>query len=326
MSAWGAAATLLVFPIPHGSEDGVPAFGREGVFSESLFTELWSGFFGAAPLAAGCGLVRDVGTSDEGLIGKDDFLAASRGMDKSLCQSSSWFVSGLRIDPCRLRSVKPNQTIHSIKKCSMNGRYSEVRVVLQPVGKHDRGVFFPDVAIHLSFSAPEMFDTASKWRQVFLKKPDSASGQRLSVSNVKAVLSGLKENDAAVMISDAGLSRWSFARAEYHSGKWKKVPLEHGGLHESLSDAGIPAQTVRTKVKQLYPRLRKDEILDPLKTHPLRGSCIECHLADTSRAARAFRQLGWGLNGEPVVSRRTLKEALFSAKELSVIEAHPSHR
>lgn len=321
MGAWGAAATLLIFPTPNGSEEGVPAFGRQGVFSESVFNELWSGFFGAVPAAATCGLVRDVGTPDENLIGSDTFLAAWRGIDKSLCQSSSWYVSGLRIDPCRLRSVKPNKTIHSIKKCSLNGKYSEVRVVLQPVAQHDRGVFFPDAAIHLSFSSPEMFDTTLKWRQVFLKKLNSGPRQRISVGDVKAVLSRLKENDAAVMLSDTGLSRWSFARAEYHSGKWKKVPLDHGGFHESLSDASNSAKTSRTRVKPLNPRLDTNEIFDPLKTHPLRGSCIDCHLADSTRPARVFRQLCWGLSGERVVSRRTLEEAIFSAQELSVIEA-----
>jgi hypothetical protein len=188
---------------------------------------------------------------------------------------------------------------------------------LQPVGQHDRGYYFPDAALHVSFSASDMKATSQRWRQVFIANQNSR--RALSVEAVQSVLRDLKENDAALMFADAGQARWTFARAEFVSGGWKKVPLAHGGLHESMSDAEISGQTTRTQTKSPIPRQSSDEMFDPLKTHPLNGSCIECHLADSQRPARAFRQLGWGLGGEKIVSRRTVEESRFSAAELNVL-------
>jgi hypothetical protein len=324
MSSWGAAATLLTFPAPIESGPTIAAFGNEGVFSETVFNELWSGFTDTTSLASRCAYVRNLTDSDETLIAQDSFLAVTRGIDKVLCKSDSWFVSGLRIDPCRVRSVRANLTMETIRECSQSGKFSEVRIVLQPIGRHDRGVFFPDAAIHMSFSSADMSDTASKWKRVFLAK--KREGLSFSAADIKSILDGLKEHDASVMFSDAGLSRWTFARAEYRSGQWKKVPLAHGGLHESLSDAGTLRKFVRTKVKQSQPKAGTREILNPLVTHPLNGSCVECHLADARQPARAFRQLGWGLSGEKVVSRRTAEEAIFSANELNVLDARQDNR
>lgn len=318
MSAWAALATVLVFPSPTAGDKAVPAFGQHGVFSESVFNDLWAVFFGGMPTSKQCSLVQDVTSTDRALIEQDRFLASSRGFDPILCKASSWYVSAMRIDPCRVRSHRPNDSRVAIKNCSNNGKFSEVRLVLQPVGRHERGYFFPDAAIHMSFSSFNLKMTASKWRRFFYANPTEP--QNLSLHSVREVLKGLEHNDAALMVSDVGQARWTFSRSVYEAGAWTKLRLEHGGFHESLSDADLSQKTVRTGGNPMKPVRREGELMDPLKTHPLQGSCIECHLADTQRPSRSFRQLGWGLGGESIVSHRTLAEAIFAAGELAIVD------
>lgn len=224
-----------------------------------------------------------------------------------MCRPEAWFVSSMRIDPCRLRLESENKTRADIHKCSREGKFSEIRFVLQPIEKTDRGPVFPDVALHLSYSLADLKDAARIWR---------AGKTEEIISYVKT--KG-EPNDVSLFLGGAGLERWTFARVIFFGKKWMRDRLPHGGYYESLSDAELGGGVVRTLRASNEPQLSDSELLKPLSIHPLQGSCVSCHLAGRGRSSRIFRQLGWGLAGEPLVSERVRAEAVFAAKELQLL-------
>lgn len=317
MGAWTALATLALLQPPSPQSKAVAAFGANGVFTEHSFSEIWQSFMDELPVAATCGRVRSVAASDARLIAQDKSLVQERGFSDVLCNPANWYVSALRLDPCRIRSGRGNRSQKDIVSCARNGLFSEIRLVVQPVGRHNRGLFFPDAALHLSFSIPKIELAASRWRQ--LLGAQAVGPQSVTAGSLKSLLTGLNPHDAALLISDMGQSRWTFSRAEWVNGRWSRVKLNHGGWHESLSDASLMPHTLQTVRPNESVPSREEDLLDPLRTHPLQGSCVHCHLAGERRPARQFRHLGWGLSGESILSQRTLAEARFAAQELGIL-------
>jgi hypothetical protein len=211
------------------------------------------------------------------------------------------------MDPCRIRLEKENSTVSGIEKCSQDGKFKEVRFVLQPVEKTDRGYVFPDVALHVAVSLPALEKVAGVWRT-------ASSAQIVSMVRRYGVW-----NDVALFIGGAGLERWTFARVKFNKGVWNRDALAHGGYYESISDVEADGGSVRTARPENEPKLDEAQLMNPLAINPLQGSCIQCHLAEKDRPVRLFRQLGWGLSGEFVVSRRVKAEAEFSARELNIL-------
>jgi hypothetical protein len=306
MSVWTAASTLLVFSPPAGSSGlSVPAVGQDKVLSGDEFSKLWKAFFFNEQLSSPlCGAVRELALTDAQLIEQDRFLVFERGFRKSVCQPSSWFVSSMRIDTCRVRLGHGNKNKFQLRKCSQDGKYSEIRIVIQPVEKTDRGSVFPDTAMHLAFSVPNLNEAARVWRS---RKADKI----ISYLKKKAV-----PNDVSLFLGGAGLERWTFARLVYSGGLWVKDKLPHGGYFESFSDADLGAGVIRTQRPAAEPALTDTDLLNPLRVHPLQGSCFSCHMAGHAPAGRMFRHLGWGLSGESVVSPRVRAEADLAAREL----------
>lgn len=335
MSGWTAAATLVLFSPPSATDARVvPAVGPQGIFSAEEFSKLWLSFFGESaspamnPSAAAlkpttatlratpspvsqarslCGGVKEIGQSDAHWIARDGFLVHLRGFRSSVCEPKSWFVASMRLDPCRVRLNKENKTKSEVQRCAQAGKFSEVRVVLQPVEQTDRDPIFPDAALHVAFSIPDFSTFADRWRK----------------ESPQALLTQIKQkgrlNDVSLFLGGAGLERWTFARIVPEGARWRLDRLPHGGFFESISDADVSGTVVKTPRPVGERALSTDELHDPLKIHPLQGSCIECHLADKQRPVRQFRQLGWGLQGESVISRRVLAEAEFAARELNVL-------
>lgn len=317
MGAWTALATLALFQPPSPQASAVAAFGANAVFTENSFNAIWQSFLGELPSGHTCGRMRGVTANDAQLIAQDKLLVQERGFSDVLCNPKNWYVSALRLDPCRIRSGRSNQSRQDIEACARNSLFSEIRMVLQPVGHHDRGPFFPDAAVHLSFSIPKLELVAIRWRRLFGAR--AGVSKTVTAGDLKSLLRGLNPHDAALLISDMGQSRWTFSRAEWLNGGWTRAQLDHGGLHESLSDAALQQPTLQTDRPRASRAVSEGDLLDPLKTHPLQGSCIQCHLADKRRPARQFRHLGWGLAGEPIVSHRTHEEARFAAQELDIL-------
>lgn len=316
MSAWTAASTLILLSPPGLTSPTaknttfLPAIGDAQLLSKPEFESLWQTFF-AEPIASPrCGSPRELQGSDAQLIEQDSFLVQLRGFRSSICSTDSWFVSSLRIDPCRIRLGKENKSLKDIQKCSLQGKFSEVRVVLQPVEKTDRGNIYPDVALHLAYTVPEFSKFSRIWNS----------------STPKEIIGKLRKdgiwNDASLFMGGAGLERWTFARARFAEGQWTRDRLPHGGFFESISDADLVGKSVKTKrpSHENAQTLTQAQLLNPLLTHPLQGSCVSCHLAEINRPVRLFRQLGWGLSGETIVSTRVKAEAEFAARELNLIQ------
>lgn len=314
MSVWTAASTLILLSPPGASSNTakntsvVPAIGESQLLSKSDFDSLWQTFFDEPMSFPKCGSPKELQGSDAHLIERDSFLVQLRGFRSSICSIESWFVASLRIDPCRVRLGKENKSLKAIQKCSEQGKFSEVRVVLQPVEKTDRGNIYPDVALHLAYTIPEFSKLSRIW--------NSSSPNELIAKLRKDGI----WNDASLFLGGAGLERWTFARALFEKGRWRRDKLPHGGFFESISDADLVGGSTRTQRPSNERSLTRAQILKPLLTHPLQGSCVSCHLAEDNRPARLFRQLGWGLSGEEVVSARVKAEAEFAARELNVIE------
>lgn len=314
MEPWTAAATLILFTSPAGRQTDqfgdapLPAVGPRELLSTNEFERLWSVFFAEKSSSSRCGLPQSLEKSDAHWINLDSFLVEKRGFRKSICKPQSWYVAAMRIDPCRLRVGQENKTIAEIESCSRGGVYSEVRFVLQAVEKTERGFIFPDAALHLSFSIPRMASLAKKWRQ---KKP---------LEIISEIKNTGRWNDASLFLGGAGLERWTFARARFEAGQWKKDVLPHGGFFESLSDADLHPSSVRTQRPQNESKFSTTQLLAPLQINPLQGSCVDCHLADSKRPPRLFRQMGWGFQGESVVSARVQAESFFAARELEVLK------
>ena len=336
MFTWTAASTLLVFAPPfevapsrlalnssgtnelYSLMQAAPRAIGEGALLSSLeFNSVWNGLFGMPPTDPTCGRPKKVTGLDSEMLGRDAFLVQERGFLPELCDPKSWFVASVRLDPCRVRHGRENTDREALQSCSQNGKYSEVRFVLQPVLKHDRGHFFPDAALHLAFSLNDISQVVQLWQDVVSKGAKSNwIGEHGIVQKIRKLT---RPHDVSVFLSGPGLERWTFARLVFKNGEWIKDALPHGGNHESLSDAELNSPGIRTPRPAAEHKFTSAEFLDPLKTTPLQGSCVGCHLAQSNRAARAFRQFGWGLSGEVVVSERTRAESAFAARELRVL-------
>lgn len=333
MSVLSATATLLLFSPPYEvtrnsgqnsfppvQHDGVKtlvshvAFGEGGILTRAEFNSVWQSLFGVLPTDSACGRPQKITGLDADLLKDDSFLVQQRGFNPELCRAENWFVASARIDPCRIRIGTKNKSRKEILNCSQNGRYTEVRFVVQPVLKHDRGVFFPDAAFHLAFTIKDIKRTLHRWKSLSL-----AQSKRPHSDFFKWLRKNSMPNDVSLFVSGPGLERWSFARAVFKEQTWMKDQLAHGGFHESLSDADLNAGTVRTDVGTAAPSTSPEDFLNPLKLTPLQLSCVGCHLAQAGRPVRNFRQLGWGLSGEPVVSLRVLAEAVYASEEIEIL-------
>jgi hypothetical protein len=313
MTSWTAASTFILLTAPQTpSAQAIPAIGAEShnLFSLRAFDHLWRSFFGTSLSDSSCGLPQRIDADDAKIISNDEFLVHLRGFRKSICKSSAWHVASMRIDPCRIRQKTENKNVVDIKKCSLNGKFSEVRFVLQPVEETDRGPIYPDAAMHVAFSLHDIMKFKEIWTQK-RKKPQEL---------IAAVKKYGRLNDVSLFISGGGLERWSFARVVFSNGHWTQDKLAHGGFFESLSDADGKLSLVRTPPRSADSRFTQDDFLNPLRVSPLNGSCLSCHLTDSDKGLRQFRQLGWGLSGEPVASRRLLAEAEEAAKELNILD------
>ncbi|NBW83051.1 hypothetical protein EBR21_14980, partial [bacterium] len=188
MGVWAASATLILLSPPDPKVDRIvepkqtlsrvkaasgsvsvepvaqPAVGRNRLFSGQEFSELWSSLFSGKISDPGCGKPIELKGTDQQLIADDRFLVKLRGFRESICRPESWYISALRIDPCRVRLGKENSTVTEIEKCSQDGKFKEVRFVLQPVEKTDRGLVFPDVALHVAVSLPGLDKVSRFWK------------------------------------------------------------------------------------------------------------------------------------------------------------------
>ncbi|MEN9809529.1 MAG: hypothetical protein RLZZ488_1096 [Pseudomonadota bacterium] len=313
MSVWSAASTLVLFspPTPQVQKQQPPApptVGAQQVLSTAEFSSVWRALFASEAESSDCGAAKDLRKSDEAWIAQDAFLVQLRGFRSSICKAQAWYVASMRLDPCRMRLNRENKSSADIHSCSQNGKFSEVRFVLQPVEKTDHGYIFPDAALHVAFTVTDLKKIMKAWR--------SQTPEQL----IKLVRDNGKFNDISLFIGGGGLERWSFARIAHTDGIWKRDRLAHGGYYESLSDAELNSVAVKTQRPKSEKEFSPAEFLNPLKVHPLQGSCIGCHVAEQGRPARLFRMFGWGLAGEPVVSARLRAEAEFAAKELQILE------
>jgi hypothetical protein len=333
MSALGALATLVMFQTPAAGKMpsntvvdlkqmesvrfipyAVPAFGAGALFSVDDFERVWTALYGESPHLPSCGQPKVVTGSERALVEADSFLVAMRGFLPELCKADSWYVSSMRLDPCRIRLGKENHSLADVQRCAQDGKFSEIRFVLQPVLKHDRGFFFPDVALHAAFSFRNFSKAISIWESWNSSEPKSR--WKRPQGFFEAVRRHSFPNDVSLFISGAGQERWTFARVINNGRQWTKDKLFHGGFHESLTDAEPDSVGLRTSPATGVRVFSQREFLEPLSSTPLQGSCIGCHLAPPGRAARAFRHFGWGLAGEPVVSARVFAEAEFASREL----------
>jgi hypothetical protein len=341
MGLWLAPATLLLFLPPSGtgaenpslkSFDAQranatvmpmwPAVGKQGILSAVEFSDVWHAFFGDLPTDARCGSILATSGSDAELIKMDAFLVKERGFSGLLCDPQSWYIASARLDPCRVRAGAPNRDSAAVLSCAQKGKYSEIRFVLQPVGHHDRGVYFPDAALHLAFSIDPQGTLVPLWKNVLQSEAKETTLKFSAL--LDALKHDAKRNDASLFISGAGLERWTFARIQFENGRWRRDPLFHGSFYESISDADAVSGQTRTSLPEREAARDASEFLNPLKVHPLQGSCVGCHLAERGRPVRLFRQLGWGLQGEPVVSSRVRAEAELSAGELNLFSVPDS--
>ncbi len=309
MSLWTYASTFLLFPTPANTAGAAfSAVGENRLLSADQFEKIWGAFFfGEKSQSPLCGSPRETGQSDSYWMERDAFLVHMRGFRPSLCKQEAWFVASMRLDPCRLRLGRENKTQKDVHACSRSGEFNEVRFVLQPVEKTDRGYIFPDAALHLAYSIPNLKETAKVWRS----------------STPSRVISFVKEHgrptEASLFLGGAGVERWTFARLKFSAGTWLRDALPHGGFYESLTDADLSASgQIRTQRPAGEQKFTDAQLLNPLQINPLQGSCISCHLAGRERSSRLFRQLGWGLSGENVVSDRVRAEAEFAARELNI--------
>jgi len=309
MSLWTYASTLLVFPTPANNAGAAfSAVGQNRLLSSDQFDKIWSAFFfGEKSQSPLCGSPRETGHTDSYWMERDAFLVHLRGFRPSLCKQEAWFVASMRLDPCRLRLGRENKSVKDVHVCSRGGEFNEVRFVLQPFEKTDRGYIFPDAALHLAYLTSNLKETAKIWR--------SSPPSRL----ITFVKKHGRPTEAALFLGGAGVERWTFARLKFSSGTWMRDALPHGGFYESLTDAELSASgQVRTRRPAGERKFTDAQLLKPLQINPLQGSCISCHLAGREPSARVFRQLGWGLSGENVVSDRTRAEAEFAAHELNI--------
>ncbi|MBM3382805.1 MAG: hypothetical protein FJY29_10230 [Betaproteobacteria bacterium] len=306
------AAPVLLLP------NVVRAFGARAVFDVKEFERIWTALFGESPNAPGCGQPKRLTGSDRALIDADAFLVAVRGFSPELCKPEAWHVAAMRLDSCRVRQAKENNTKQEIHRCAQDGKFSEIRFVLQPVLQHDRGNFFPDAALHVAYSFKDFTKAIALWRSW----SDGATAVRWR--NPQGFFDSVRKNgtpnDVSLFISGLGQERWTFARVVAGHENWIKDRLDRGVMHESLTDADPGAVGMRTPPTAGGKEFSADEFLDPIKVTPLQGSCVGCHLAPPGRAARMFRHFGWGLAGEAVISARVLREAEFSARELQILE------
>lgn len=343
MWIWTAPSTLLLFLPPaerpadkrifenlevQGKSSSLlqawPAVGRQGVFTAAEFATVWRVFFGARPEDGSCGAVHSISSSERELIHADAFLVKERGFSRSLCDPQAWFIASARIDPCRLRMGEMSGDAAAVSRCAQGGKYSEIRFVLQPVGRHDRGAFFPDAALHVAFSIDPRGRVARAWKTL-VRGSRKESGARFS-EFLSVLKKESRRNDVSIFVAGAGLERWSFARVKFDGQQWQRDRLFHGGFHESISDADVSQGQLRTALPEKESVFTASDFLDPLKVNPLQGSCVGCHLAEGGRPSRLFRLLGWGLEGEPVVSVRVQREAQQSAHELNLLFARRSSR
>lgn len=313
MSVWSAASTLFLFSPPttqiqKQQPAAVPAVGAQRVLSAGEFSSVWRALFNSDADSPQCGAAKDLRKTDAAWIAEDAFLVQLRGFRSSICKAQAWYVASMRLDPCRTRLSRENKSSAEIDKCSQKGKFSEVRFVLQPAEKTDRGYIFPDAALHVAFTITDQKKLMNAWR--------SRAPEQL----IKLVRENGKFNDISLFISGGGLERWSFARIVHSDGVWQRDRLAHGGYYESLSDADLNSEVVKTQRPKSEREFSPADFLNPLMVHPLQGSCIGCHVAEQGRPARLFRLFGWGLAGEPVVSARVRAEAEFAAKELQILD------
>jgi hypothetical protein len=188
-----------------------------------------------------------------------------------------------------------------------------VRFVLQPKIKTDRESIFPDASIHLALRVENIGNLWGVWQKI----------PRMNQNNMEAFISSLvadkKWNEAAIMIGDGGLARWSFAKLVPSLGRWQLKRLSHGGHFESISDADVSNTLAKTVISPASHNLPQKDVKDPLQVSSFEGSCIECHLAADGRGSRTFRQFGWDVDGIPIVSERLKREANFAANELKIL-------
>lgn len=313
MSVWSAASTLVLFSPPtlqieKQKTAALPAVGEQRVLSAGEFSSVWRAIFSLDAKSPECGAAKDLRKSDSAWIAQDAFLVQLRGFRPSICKAEAWYVASMRLDPCRTRLERANKSSADVHTCSQQGKFSEVRFVLQPAEKTDRGYVFPDAALHVAITITNLKKVMNAWR--------SQTPEQL----IKLVKVNGKFNDVSLFIGGSGLERWSFARVINSAGAWQRDRLAHGGYYESLSDAELNAVVAKTQRPKGEKVFLSEEFLSPLKVHPLQGSCIECHIAEQGRPTRLFRMFGWGLAGEPVVSARVRAEAEFAAKELQILE------
>lgn len=292
------------------------AVGPDALLTDEEFSQIWSSFFGYPPSDPECGHSMESDGQDDSLIDGDMFLVKTRGFRREICSPAAWQVASLRIDPCRKRRDHENHSKAQILECSEGGRYFEVRYVLQPIVKTRIGTIFPDAALHLSFTLLEPNLAAKSWLDWRSMAVPARGEQFKDLMNQLRLKS--RFNDAALMVAGAGLERWTFARSLFQNGTWKLDKLSHGGHFESITDASLTSSSYRTKHPEISVAPTSADLLSPMRIRPTDGSCISCHLADGNRPVRQFRQLGWGLQGEPIVSKRLLAEGRFSAKELQI--------
>ena len=319
-TVWTAAATFVLFspPDPLAGKETAKSFSAAhgSILSDSEFDSLWKAFFNTSYRDRDCGMPKNLANDDAQLMAQDAFLVNVRGFNREICQAQRWWISSLRIDPCRVRHGKANQSSQDVEKCSQDGRYKEIRFVLQPVVQTDRGAIFPDAALHLALSLKNFSASAPLWREAILQ---------FKAGKIERLIQLLQEvrqhgvwNDASLMVAGAGLERWSFARVLWRDGVWQRDKLSHGGFYESISDADAKHPNVRTARPANEASKSSADFLNPLKTTPLQGSCVGCHLANPQTPSRQFRQLGWGLSGEPVLSKRAASELELAAQELNL--------
>ncbi|MEN9528528.1 MAG: hypothetical protein RI932_401 [Pseudomonadota bacterium] len=302
----------------------VQAFGAGALHDLSEFEQVWTALFAESPYSSGCGHPKALTGSDRALLESDSFLVALRGFTPELCKPVSWYVASVRLDPCRIRLGHENKTRAEVESCAQDGKYSEMRFILQPVLKHDRGFFFPDAALHSSFSFKDFRKALEIW-DVWTERSSEIRWKNPQ-HFFQAVRKHAKPNDVSLFISGPGQERWTFARVVAGAKDWKKDKLAQGGFHESLTDADLSAVGLRTPPSTGSKVFSAAEFLDPLKTTPLQGSCVGCHLAPPGRAARVFRHFGWGLAGEPVISSRVLAEAAFASREIQMLKKSPGRK
>jgi hypothetical protein len=126
------------------------AVGSTQIVTDEEFAKIWSTLFGISHNDPSCAQPKIDRFSDANLIDMDEFLVKIRGFRAEICNPKNWYLAAMRIDPCRNRKLHQNTDKAAIKNCSQLGIFHEVRFVLQPKIKTDRGCIFPDASIHLA--------------------------------------------------------------------------------------------------------------------------------------------------------------------------------